>query len=254
MNKRIVSILIIMLAIISNITYAQDRNYKNDDTGYSVIIEDDASLLSDIEIERIIEDMIPLTEYGNILFKSINSNSTTASSYAESYYHSKCDMRSNGSLFLIDMDNRKIYIFSDGQNYKVITSSKAEIITDNIYRYASNKDYYTCASEAYKQMNSLLAGYKISEPMRYRSNILIALVLGFFINFLVILSKTKVHSASDSEILKKAKISFKILNVTSRKVGESKVYSPQSSGSSSGGSSGGGGGGGSSGGGGGHSF
>ena len=34
------------------------------------------------------------------------------------------------------MYERMIYIFSNGANYKTITNTKAEIITDNIYRYA----------------------------------------------------------------------------------------------------------------------
>ena len=64
--------------------------------------------------------MAKLTEYGNIIFKSINTNSTTADSYAKSYYNGRYG-RQSGTLFLIDMDNRKIYIFSNGENYNKIT-------------------------------------------------------------------------------------------------------------------------------------
>ena len=48
-------------------------------------------------------------------------------------------------------------------------------ITDNTYTYATNKDYYGCASYSFKQINTILSGGKIAEPMRYTSNIFIAI-------------------------------------------------------------------------------
>ena len=151
------------------------------------------------------------------------------------------------------MDNRQIYIFSDGSNYNIVTIDKANIITDNVYRYASNGNYYECASEAYKQILTILGGNKIAEPMRYISNGLIAITAAAFINFFIVMRKSKLRRSDDKEILKECKVNFQIGEITGHKTGTKRVYSPPSdSGGSSGG--GGGGGGGSSGGGGGHGF
>ena len=227
--------------------------YTNEDTGYKVIIEDDAELLREDELARLYSEMIPLTQYGNIIFKTINSNDSSAQLYARRYYYAEFGNKS-GTLFLIDMDNRMIYIFSDGSNYKYITSDKANIITDNVYRYATNQQYYDCASVAFSQILTTLQGDKIAEPMRYISNGLISLTFAFFISFIVVLINTNIRKATNAEILKNCGVSFSISNVKAVKTGQSRKYSPQSS--SSGGSSGGGGGGGgsSSGGGGGHRF
>ena len=80
---------------------------------YELIIEDDANLLSSNEKQMLEEKMGPLLEYGNIDFKSIDNNPYSfAERYASNYYHSKFQTES-GTLFLIDMDNREIYINSN---------------------------------------------------------------------------------------------------------------------------------------------
>ena len=206
--------------------------------------------------------MLPLTEYGNVAFKTININETYTSNYAATYYYEQFGQKS-GTLFLIDMDKREIYIYSDGSNKNIITSRKATIITDNIYRYASRGEYYKCAKEAFNEINTLLAGGKIMEPMRHISNIFIAIIFGFLLNFFILVKHTKMRKAKAKEILNKCDINTSISNIKANKIGVEKVYSPIandsdgfSSGgsSSSGGHSSGGGGGGHSGSGGGHRF
>ena len=262
MNKKLINFLLLVFTFmfLSMNVNASNTEYINEDTNYKLIIEDDANLLNDEEINKLEDEMIALTKYGNIAFKTIKENNTSTNLYASDYYHKNFDT-SSGTVFLIDMDNRKIYIFSDGYNYTIINNNKANIITDNIYMYASKENYYECASKAFEQMNTLLEGGKISEPMRYISNALISLVVAFLINIIVVLKSTKISRAESKEVLNNCNISFKVDNIVGKKTGVDRVYSPvsESSGSSGGGSSGGGGGssgggGGSSGGGGGHSF
>lgn len=236
----------------TNITEVDNTEYKysNEETNYTAMIDDNANLLSKEEREKLFEEIKPLTKYGHIAFVSTASNSTSVEIFADSYYHSHYGTES-GTIFIIDMSNRKIYIFSDGANYKTVTSAKAYSITDNTYTYATNKDYYGCASYSFKQIYTILDGGKINEPMRYTSNIFIALTLAFFFSFLYILSKSRIKKASDRSIVDNCDIAFEIGETSAVKTGQHRVYSPQSSGGSGGG---GGGGGGSSGGGGGHSF
>ena len=237
--------------------------YTNPNTNYEAVIEDNADLLSPAEEQQLANDMVPLTDYGNIAFHSIDSNASTTSSYARSYYHAAFGTQS-GTVFLVDMDNREIYIFSDGANYSVITKSKANVITDNVYRFASAGDYYGCASSAFSQMQTLLEGNRIAQPMKYVSNALLALILGLLINFIIIASVSKLKRANYLKVLEAAQISFNATAPVAEFVNETKRYDPISDsgggGSSGGGSRGGGGGfssgggGFSSGGGGGHRF
>ena len=149
------------------------------------------------------------------------------------------------------MDNRVIYIFSDGGNYKTVTNSKANIITDNIYKYATNGDYYKCSVKAFEQINTLLDGGKIAEPMRYISNVLISIVLAFLFSYIYVLNKTSIKRSSVNKIINNCNIDFDVSNIKGEKTGTHRVYSPSSSSSSSGGGHSGGG---HSGGGGGHRF
>lgn len=224
---------------------------QNPDTGFQVVLEDDAGLLSEEELTQLSLEMQTITTYGNAAFKSVSYNYMSASRFAENYYHELFGQQS-GTLFLIDMDNREIYIFSDGAVYRTITGSYADTITDNVYRYASEGDYFLCASKAFEQISSLLAGRKIAQPMKYISNALLALILAALINYFIIRALSGGKKPSTGEILNASSASFAFRNPQKYLTNQTKVYSPPSSGGGSHG--GGGGGGGRSGGGGGHRF
>lgn len=222
------------------------------ENGYDLVIEDDADLLTDSEETALIEDMRPILQYGNAAFISTDINYSSVSSFAEKKLRSLFGYESS-TVFVIDMDNREIYIYSDGRIYKVITTAYANTITDNVYKYATNADYYTCASKAFGHMTTLLDGGRISQPMKYISNALIALTLGLIINFIVIKVKSKSAKASEKELLDTVFTKCEINDPQKIFLHQTKVYDPPSS-SSGGGGGGHHGGGGHSGGGGGHSF
>ena len=237
-----------------------DRNsgtvYTNSETGYSVIIEDDASLLSNDEKIQLAETMKDITPYGDVAFKSIDYNPYSTETYIERYYNSIFGTGS-GTVFLIDMDNRNIWIYSDGSIYSTITTAYANVITDNVYTYASDRDYFSCANKAFIQEAALLHGRRISQPMKYISNALLAIAIAILINYFIVRQTSRVRKASDNEIVNGVFANNAFNNVSVNFIRQTRTYSPRSgssSGSSGGHSGGGGGGGGHSGGGGGHSF
>ena len=238
MHKKILLLSLICIVSLFSVVYADNYEYLNPKTEYFVVIEDDASLLSSSQIAALANDMKPLTEHGNIVFKSTNVNNKSTREYAHDCYYDRFGSQT-GSLFLIDMDHREIWIHSDGDNYTLISTSKANSITDNVFRYASQADYYGCASSAFKQMERVLNGQKIPESMKYICNALISLTIGFFVSFFFVWKNSRIKSASSHEIIKNCKVNFKIGTITATKTGEHKVYSPVQSSSSSGFSSGG---------------
>ena len=261
MIRRIIAVFIMTMTAVMWIVVpvaAAGMEERNNQTSYVAVIEDDAGLIQDMN--SVMEAMLPITEYGNVMLKTLDENDSSAAGFAERYLHSSFGT-SSSVIFLIDMDNRKIYIYSDGAIYKTITPSKAEVITDNIYRYASKGDYDSCAEKAFEQMHTLLQGHMIAEPMHIIGIAFISVLLGLIICFIIIWSSTKKKPISTSELIRGTDTSVRITEPEASFVSTSKTYSPISSGggggSSGGGggsSGGGGGGGGSSGGGGGHSF
>lgn len=198
--------------------------YQDDETGYVVIIEDDAELLTPAEEAELALVMLRITPYGNVALKTIQSNSYSTYSYAYDYYEYTFGSAS-GTLFLIDMDNRELCIHSSGYNYRVITNAYGDTITDNVYRYASSGDYYTCCCKAFEQVFSLLEGQRIAQPMKYICNALLAVILALLFTYFLVRQSAASNRVSKQARFSNVKTSFSIANQSAIKVKTSKVYS-----------------------------
>ena len=226
------------------------RLYKNDSTGYKAFIVDDAGLLSDKEKDDLLNDMIPITQWGNAYFHTDDGNyGMSTEDLAAEFYEQVYGRDTSGTIFLVDMHERMLWIHSEGDVYKVINSNYAQSITDNVYKFASNGDYYGCANKVFTQIETLLSGGKIAQPMKHISNYLLALILALIICYLYMKSNGK--TADDKAQAKPAPIFHGTIDGIA--VTKGKLTSVVMSSSSGGGGSRGGGGG-HSGGGGGHRF
>ncbi len=245
---RIKKILLAFVVTLFCITaYKQTALAAND-----IIIDDAEDLLSEREESDLYEVMQECSDYGNMIFVTVGSHYGTSNGYAESYYLDYYSKKDDGVLFLIDMSEREIYLYTAGDTSYIITSGHCRSITDNVFKYASNRDYGTCAVKTFEQVNTLLSGGKISQPMKHISNVLIALIAAFIINYFIVRKTSSNKTANRQDLLQATNHRCNIMNPYARMMRESKVYSPRSSGS--GGSSGGGGGGGGHSSGGGHHF
>ena len=221
-----------------------DTSYSNPRTDYEAIVQDDADLFTDSEEEDLCELLESVTEYCNAAVVTIDYNPHyNTQSYAESYSDDEFS-KGNAVVFVVDMDNRYLYLDSSGAARKRITSAYADTITDNVYRYASDSDYYTCAYKTFEQVYALMKGQRIAQPMKYISNTLLAVALAMLINFIAVSILSGKRKATRNELLSGIYSSFKIHDAAAVFTHQTKTYSPQSSGGSGGGSSGGGGGGG----------
>lgn len=239
-------------------SYASYVTQTNSDTGYQLIIDDTAGYFvktSDAEFTELITTMQSISAYCNILLVTTTSHSFFSTrSFAENYYETECGYGSNGVIFVIDRDLDQIYLVSEGRAQKYISNTRANVITDNTYIYATKSrgyDYYTCALKTMQQVHAVFNGQKILSPMKYITNALMAIVLGIIFNYFLARWLSKPHRPKRDRLLTAVFHDFRIDNPNSRFLTKSKRYSPHSSGSggSSGGGGGGGGGGGSSGGG-----
>lgn len=151
-NKRL-SKIILLIIIVFSITINTSAKEKN---GYKVIINDEAKLLTTQQEDKLLDKMKLITKYGSVAFKTIDINKKETEDYAEEYFYDNFDDKESAVLFLIDMDNRVIYIYSDGYIHEIITSKMAEKITKKVAKYATQKKYYECASLTYGYISALL--------------------------------------------------------------------------------------------------
>ncbi len=224
-------------------------------SNYRLVIDDQEDLLSASEENMLKIKMEEVRQYGNVGFVTVSQYSST-DTYTKNLYRELFG-RESGMLFVIDMGRRNIWIFCDGAIYRIINKSYANTITDNVYRYASKGEYYNCAYKVFDQAETLLEGGRISQPMKYISNALIALVLAMLGNFIFLIIQRGESIANPDSIAKAMSSGVAVGIVSKIKTSSKKTRHVESSGGGGGGGysgGGGGGGGGSSGGGGGHSF
>ena len=233
------------------------------ENGHQVIIEDGAALFSEEERQLLLEQLKELSSYGNMGIATSNEHNGDSAEYARSKYIELFG-ETSGTLFLIDMYNRRLQIFSGADMYNTISQVKANEITDNIYTYASAGDYYKTAQKAFEQIKIVLEGGRIVTPMRYATNAAFAIGLVLLINFIIVYNQRKkkaslralTNALNYDNKNKRASVVKEVQTVMTkqRKTRHSSGGSGGFSGGGGGGFSGGGGGGGFSGGGGGHSF
>ncbi len=165
-----------------------NAQYTNPETGYQVLVSDDSDLLTADEERSLVEDMKPVTEFGHVIFWTTNKYASNEIEQARQA-RKACYEYDSASIFVINMANRKLTIQSYGALYNTINDSKARSITDNVSRYATKKQYYNCAKEAFSQMYTTANGASIAEPMKYLSYIVISLMLGVTIALAIAFSK-----------------------------------------------------------------
>ncbi len=236
--------------------FTKDYDYAQRHNGNLVRVDDKANLLSDDEMQDVIDEMIRISEYSDVIFLSINSNVYyDAADYISSYL-SLTYAGDDVVVFLIDMDTRQIYLYAKGEPSTKISSEDCKNITDNVYRKASKEQYGDCAVNAFRQSAQLLSGKSILKPMKYIGCALLALMLSFMINYLMAVTTSTVNQQSSNAVPAGIFSEFDVKKGDYEVLRTMKYLTPDGSGSGDGdfggGGSGGGGGGGSSGGG--HSF
>ncbi len=183
--KKILAFLLILTLILPGLALAETKEERNEETGFRAVIDDDAGLLDPAEYDGVMAAMTPITAYCNVGFYTYGGTSRDyvldkAKSWAADEFGTSC------TLFIIDMATRQLAVWSSSDVQKTLTQAKAYTITDNIYGYASRKQYAACAEGAFNQMYRTLKGEKVSGPMRLISNALLALLAAILLAYLFI--------------------------------------------------------------------
>ncbi len=226
-----------------------DLVYKYAATGTILVVDDREGLFTDHEIQQFIESASGVLEYANVYIATASENNYEA--YSKQLIDNTFGNGSDSTLFLINMDPRRIYLFNEGKIQSILTVGKDNSITDNIYRQARLGAYYECAAKALRQEATLLSGGHIIEPMKYIGDFFLAFMIAILVAFalsFMLRPKMKMEAVAGIDKAVLAGIAAGILFDFAR---EERIYDPVKSSDSGGG---GGFSGGDSGSGGGHSF
>lgn len=212
-------------------------------------VYDFADLFTDSEEERLYED---IGEYINsynmdLVVVTINDNNKlNAQEYAQDFYDYN-DFRTDGVLFLIDMDTREIYMTTTGSAIDMYNDYRIDQILDSVYYYVSSGNYYDTASSFIDEVSYYASvGLPSDGDYSYDSKVvfadiflkcfLIALIVTIVIMIILVMKNRMVKKATSSrEYL--VKETMKINHVSETFLGAfvSKVRRSHDSGSSGGG-------------------
>ena len=108
-----------------------------------VILEDRADLLSDQEEAGLLEQAQQMAEDSGFAFMLITTDDAEgkdAMTYAEDYYMAH-ETTLDGAVYLIDMDNREIYLATSGEMRFYLNDDRWNAILDDMYDCVTEEDY-----------------------------------------------------------------------------------------------------------------
>ena len=186
--KKLFALLLILALLIPGLAAAEAFRMPNETTGYYALVDDSAGLLDRAEYDGVLETMMNITEYCNAgLYTYAGGSTEYVMNKAKSWGETNLKGTDGRyTMFIIDMSTRQLAVYSSEEMYRTITQAKAYTITDNVYSYASRKQYATCAETAFNQIYRVLKGENVSGPMGIASNILLALLAAILLAYLII--------------------------------------------------------------------
>ena len=262
MRTRVLSAICLALSVLLIFTIpskAEAYVWYESDEGYEVLIDDEEDILSDSEEKELAGLMKELAEYGNVVFYSTSGpgviDEGDADRAADDYYQSVYGNQ-NGVIFAIDFDNYfqdrdhelcMLWLNKYGTMDRKISNSQVDSIIDNAYNIVArhnDRDWYGYAEQTFKQLIDFYNTGKISEPMKWITNVFLAAILAFMISFAMVSYVMRSRKPKDAEVLSGLFQHFQLLGANMILTNTTKVYDPPSSSGGGGGRGGGGGGGG----------
>ena len=164
--------------------------WKNSKTGFRAVIEDELDLLTAAEERKILDNMIPLTEYGSVAFWSTREESADVQTQAEEKRRALFGEESS-CIVVINKAYQQLSIQSHGQLAKVVTSSRAGRIAVRGSTDLTRGQTYNAVSEAFSQLGTLTGSSKTAANLRVFCNLFLSLMIGLTLTSVFVLVRKK---------------------------------------------------------------
>ena len=164
--------------------------WKNSKTGFRAVIEDELDLLTAAEERKILDEMIPLTEYGSVAFWSTREESADVQTQAEEKRRALFGEESS-CIVVINKAYQQLSIQSRGQLAKVITSARAGRIAARGSTDLTRGQTYNAVSEAFSQIGTLTGSSKAAAHLRVFCNLFLSLMIGLTLTSVFVLVRKK---------------------------------------------------------------
>lgn len=131
------------------------------------LVYDHADLLS-VQEEEYLENLAAeRKEQWNMNFLVVtidDSEGKSSMEYADDFYDARFpeETEEDGVLYLIDMDNREIYLSTSGKAIRYLTDERIDRILDEAYEYVAESNYYGTFLAFFEETEE----YLYEEPMK----------------------------------------------------------------------------------------
>lgn len=110
-------------------------------------VYDEADLLTieeEVELQSYAENFRVNWNMNFLVVTTNDADGKSSMAYADDFYDTRFpeDTEEDGILYLIDRDNREIYLSTCGEAIRYLTDSRINHILDEAYNYVSDGDYY----------------------------------------------------------------------------------------------------------------
>ncbi len=167
--------------------------------------------------------MLAVTEYGNVAFWSTRAVTSDVVEQARLKRRELFGLTS-ATIFVVNMSIRKHTIQSYGAIEDVVSTGRANTITNNMRNYLTREEYYEGARIVYEQICTLMQKGRIPQPMKYLSNGCIALLAALMLLLRVVIRYSS--TLRRPEVIRTAG-ELRITNYDRRKTGRKRTYSPR---------------------------
>ena len=164
--------------------------WKNSKTGFRAVIEDELDLLTAAEERKILDEMIPLTEFGSVAFWSTREESADVQTQAEEKRQALFGEESS-CIVVINKAYQQLSIQSRGQLAKVVTSARAGRIAARGSTDLTRGQTFNAVSEAFSQIGTLTGSSKAAAHLRVFCNLFLSLMIGLTLTSVFVLVRKK---------------------------------------------------------------
>lgn len=154
MKKYIASILILFLAFALTPEQIKASSYNEESVfDYADLLtpEEEGSLR---QITKVYEEY----DMSMIFLTTSNAEGKSAMTYSDDFYDTN-QFRPDGVLFLIDMDNREVYVNTVGECIKILTDYRIEKILDAGYDCVADGEYFKSFEKMSGQAGTYIENY-----------------------------------------------------------------------------------------------
>lgn len=164
--------------------------WKNSKTGFRAVIEDELDLLTAAEERKLLDDMIPLTEYGSVAFWSTREESSDVQIQAEEKRQALFGAESS-CIVVINKAYQQLSIQTSGQFAKVVTSARAGRVASRGSADLARGQIFNAVSEAFSQIGTLTGSSKTAAHLRVFCNLFLSLMIGLTFTSAFVLFRNK---------------------------------------------------------------